>query len=87
MPTFPCHALPAQAYTLRALHILFFQQDLACASQNFCKPHIFPDGSGGFYDSCVAPKSCCGTGDTLCPCTSSDVTPQGDVHTPVVRGQ
>jgi hypothetical protein len=72
--------LHRQAYTLRALHILFFQQDLSCAAQNFCKPHMFPDGSGGFYDSCVASKSCCGTGDTLCPCAAAELTAPGEVE-------
>jgi hypothetical protein len=68
---------PCQAYTLRSLHILLFGQDLACANVNFCKPHVLPDGSGGVFDAC-GPKSCCGTGDTLCQCSSAVVDAGGD---------
>lgn len=74
----PCCCSSSQAYTLRSLHILLFGQDFSCANANFCKPHVFPDGSGGTYDSCGS-KSCCGTGDTLCQCSSAaEVDVSGD---------
>lgn len=60
------------AYTLRSLHILFFHKDLTCANTNFCKPYMFPNGYGGYYNAC-GKTNCCGVKDDICTCSSADV--------------
>jgi hypothetical protein len=50
-------------------------QDLTCGNLNYCKPHIFPDGSG--FDDVCGTTACCGgsKNDTLCVCTAPPSLP------------